>query len=224
MKYKYFYSKNIHKFTLILLHGMNMNITTLYKTIRRLQYYNKNLKIILPIADKMNINWPDGIEYNISSWYNYYTRYDNLFKHDNININDFEKQTNNIYHLLDKEISILENPKHIIIAGISQGGTLAFNVGINYKYKLAGIISIHSIFMNNVILFKDNYNKIPVLLFSGSKDNIYNIKFQNKCLNYLREKKFKIFWEIENQLGHCKYSKNEFKFLNISINYLFKNC
>ena len=77
MKYKSFYPKNIHKFTLILLHGMNMNINTLYKMVKKLQYYNKNLKIILPIAEKININWPNGIEYNISSWYNYYTRNDN---------------------------------------------------------------------------------------------------------------------------------------------------
>lgn len=223
MKYKCFYPKNIHKFTLILLHGMNMNITTLYKTIKKLQYYNKNLKVILPIADEMNINWPNGIEYNILSWYNYYTRYDNLFKHDNINIYDFEKQTNNIYNLLDKEIDILKNSKNIIIAGISQGGTLAFNIGINYKYKLAGIIGIHTIFMDNTIVFKNNYNNIPIFLFSGSNDNIYNVKFQNESLNILREKKFKIFWEIENNLGHCKYTKNEFKFLNNSIKYLCKN-
>lgn len=223
MKYKSFYPKNIHKFTLILLHGMNMNINTLYKMVRKLQYYNKNLKIILPIAEKININWPNGIEYNISSWYNYYTRYDNLFKHDNINIDDFEKQTNNIYNLLDTEVNILKNSKNIIIAGISQGGTLAFNIGINYKYKLAGIIGIHTIFMDNVIFFKNNYNNIPIFLFSGSNDNIYNIIFQNKSLNCLNEKNFKIFWQIEDDLGHCKYSKNESKFLNTSIKYLFKN-
>ena len=30
-------------------------------------------------------------------------------------------------------VKILKNSKKIIIAGISQGGTLAFNIGLNYK-------------------------------------------------------------------------------------------
>lgn len=222
MKIKYFYSKKKHIYTFILLHGMNMDISFLFKIVKKLQKYNKNLKIILPIAEKININWSHSIEYNISSWYNYYTCYDNLFKHDKININQFNKYTKNINTLLDREINIIKNSKNLVIGGVSQGGTLAFNIGINYHSKIGGIIGIHTIFMNNVIVLKKNYNNIPIFLFSGTNDNIYNIKFQDYSLETLREKYFKIFWFIEKNLEHCKYSKNELKFLNYSLNQIFK--
>lgn len=223
IKYKCFNSILNHKFTLILLHGMNMEIKYLYKIVKKLQNNNKNLKIILPIANRINIDWPTEKEYNILSWYNYYTRYDNENKHDIIDINQFNIQTENIYKILDREIELLKNSKSIVISGISQGGTLAFNIGINYKYKLGGIIGIHTIFMNNIINFNNNYNLIPIYLFSGDSDNIYNINFQNISLNILRERKYNIYWNIEKNLGHCTYSKNEIKFLLNSLNKIFNN-
>lgn len=222
-KIKYFKAKSIHKFTLILLHGMNMNIISLYKTVNLLQKFNNNIKIILPVAPKININWPDGKESNISSWYNYYTRYDNKFKHDIINIDDFNNQTNRIYKILDKEIDLLGDSKKIIIGGFSQGGTIAFNVGLNYKYSLGGIIAIHSIFMDNIIKINKNLysNKIPIFLFSGTEDKIYNLKFQNKSLSILRENNYRIFWQIEKNLSHCEFSKNEIKFLKNTLRNIF---
>ena len=39
----------------------------------------------------MDINWPSGVEKNCSSWYNYFTSYDNLTKHDIINNDEFDE-------------------------------------------------------------------------------------------------------------------------------------
>lgn len=216
---KEFKSKSSHKYSLILLHGMNMPIKELYNITKILQKKYIYLKIIIPVANKMNIFWPEGLEYNVRSWYNYYTRNDNQFVHDTININDFNYQTNNIFKIIDNERKILKNSKNIIIAGISQGGTLAFNIGLNYFENLGGIIGIHTIFMDNIIKINNNCNKIPIYLFSGSKDKIYNIKFQDISLNKLREKKYKIFWCIK-KLHHCEYSKYEQGFLFNSINHI----
>ena len=214
---KKFKSKSSHKYSLILLHGMNMQIKELYSITEILQKKYIHLKIIIPTANKMDISWPDGPEYNIRSWYNYYTRNDNQFVHDTINIDDFNYQTNNIFKIIDNERKILKNSKSIIIAGISQGGTLAFNIGLNYFEKLGGIIGIHTIFMDNIIKINNNSNKIPIYLFSGSKDKIYNIKFQDISLDKLRDKKYKIFWYIK-KLHHCEYSKYEQNFLFNAIN------
>ena len=71
--------------------------------------------------------------------------------------------------------------------------------------------------MDNILKINKISNKIPIYLFSGSKDKIYNIKFQDISLNKLREKKYKIFWFIK-KLHHCEYSKYEQHFLFNSIN------
>ena len=40
--------------------------------------------------------------------------------------------------------------KKIIIAGISQGGTLALHIGLTYLFELGGIIGIHTLFLKNI--------------------------------------------------------------------------
>jgi len=205
-----------HLYTLILLHGMFQTSKSLISIANYIQNYNKNIKIILPDAPKRNISWSTPPDYNVSSWYNYYTRYDGLFIHDEINKNHFNQQTIRISNLIEKEGKLI-NYNKIIIAGISQGGTLALNIGLNYQKKIAGIIGIHTILMNNIVNL-DNIQKIPIYLFSGNKDNIYNIDFQKESFKKLKLKNINMIdWFIENNLGHCEYSIKEFEFIIKSI-------
>jgi phospholipase/carboxylesterase len=211
-----FNANEVHLYTLIILHGMFQTSKSLISLANYIQNYNKNIKIILPDAPKRNISWTTPPDYNVSSWYNYYTRYDGLFIHDKINKNNFDEQTKRINNLIERE-SKLVNYDKIIIAGISQGGTLALNIGLKYPKKLGGIIGIHTIFMDNVILL-NSLNNIPIYLFSGNKDNIYNIEFQKKSFKKLRSKNITIAnWVIENNLGHCQYSDKEYEFFITSI-------
>jgi predicted esterase len=211
-----FNAGEVHLYTLIILHGMFQTSKSLISLTNYIQNYNKNIKIILPDAPKRNISWTIPPDYNVSSWYNYYTRYDGLFIHDKINKNHFDEQTKRINNLIDRE-SKLVNYNKIIIAGISQGGTLALNIGFNYKEKLAGIIGIHTILMDNIVNL-NNIQKIPIYLFSGNKDNIYNIDFQKKSFKKLKSQNIIITdWFIEDNLGHCEYSIKEFDFIIKSI-------
>jgi len=211
-----FNAGEVHLYTLIILHGMFQTSKSLISLTNYIQNYNKNIKIILPDAPKRNISWTTPPDYNVSSWYNYYTRYDGLFIHDKINKNHFDEQTKRINNLIERE-SKLVNYNKIIIAGISQGGTLALNIGFNYKEKLAGIIGIHTILMDNIVNL-NNIQKIPIYLFSGNKDNIYNIDFQKKSFKKLKSQNIIITdWFVEDNLGHCEYSIKEFDFIIKSI-------
>ena len=205
-----------HLYTIIILHGMFQTDRHLIPIANYIQNYNKNIKIILPCAPIRTISWANKPEHNISSWYDYYTRNDGLDKHDDINQRHFYKQTVRINEIIDQEKKLIPTNK-IIIAGISQGGTLAFNIGLNYFDKLAGIIGIHTIFMDNIINL-DNINNIPIYLFSGNQDNIYNIKFQKTSLKKLKSKNIVVAnWYIENNLGQCEQSTKEFEFIIRSI-------
>lgn len=215
-------SINLHKFTIILLHGMYQSNNDLIELSRNIQENNKNIKIILPNAPLRNIHWPNGIEKNIHSWYNYYTRRDGELIHDIININDFNNQIYNINKVIKKEVEILKNSKNIIIGGISQGGTLALYYGLTSKFILGGIIGIHTVLLDNLIKKYEKLNNIPLHLFSGNDDEIYNIKLQKKSLKNLKDLNYNINWEIINKLKHCEYSEKEYLFVNNSIkNILF---
>lgn len=210
-----------HKYTLILLHGMNTTTESLFSLVDEILENNKHIKISLPNAPKRTITWPTGLEYGVNSWYNYFTRNDGLLTHDTIDMFHFLEQVKRMNKILDTEINILNGKsENIIIGGVSQGGTLALHIGLNYSKKLGGVIGIHTTLMDNITQISRESHKIPIFLFSGDKDEIYNIKLQNKSLIALRKLKYKIFWQIERKLKHCKYSKKENPFVIDSINHI----
>ena len=220
-----FLPKNDHIYTLILLHGMYETTESLIKLTYKLMKKYKKLKIILPNAPKRTINWSEEIEYGVSAWYNYFTRYDGQMKHDEIDNVHFDEQVKRINKLIDEEVKLLNGcADNIIIGGISQGGTLAFHIGLNYHKNLGGIIGIHTILMDNITQISSECQQIPIYLFSGNKDQIYNIKLQNRSLKILRRLKYRIFWHIEKDLKHSEYSKKENPFLIWAIKHIISNC
>ena len=203
-----------HLYTIIILHGMFQTYKDLIPLKMAIQNHNKNMKVILPTAPLRTISWSDKPLHNISSWYDYYTQKNGLLEHDEINENHFKEQTQRIYKIIDNERkSILA--QNIILAGISQGGTIALNVGLHYKEQLGAIIGIHTIFLNTIIPI-ETIQRIPIYLFSGRKDSIYNIQLQEKSLAQLKEK-CPVDWHIEDGLNHCEFSHNELKYIVSAI-------
>ena len=199
-------AKQKHIYTCICLHGMYQTNENFNDLGNYLQNNNSNLKLILVNAPIININWPSGIEYNVSSWYNYYSEYNGLMKYDIINNYQFQQQTNRIEKLIENEIKLYNiNPKNIILLGESQGGTVAINAGLKSKYIIGGIIGIHTLFLCNEIKNYEKINNIPLHLLSGENDEIYNIDLQADALSFLIKKNFIINWNIVKNLKHSQY-------------------
>lgn len=215
-----FLSKKEHLYTVIILHGMYETNDSLIELVNYLQNKNNNLKIILPNAPKRDINWPSGIEKDVNSWYNYYTRYDGKMEYDIIEEGEFHNEVDRINKIIDVEINALEDPKKIFIAGISQGGTLALHIGLTYLFELGGIIGIHTLFLKDMIKDLDNINNIPIFLLSGKNDEIYNYKFQRISAKKIMKNIIK--WKVVKKLEHCEYYKHENKLINKYLNFFMK--
>ena len=209
-----FNSVEKHLCTIIILHGMFQTYKDLIPLKTAIQNHNKNMKVILPTAPLRSISWSDKPLPNISSWYDYYTQKNGLLEHDEINKTHFIEQTQRVYKIIDNERKSIAAQK-IIIAGISQGGTIAFNVGLHYKEPLGAILGIHTIFLNTIIPI-ETIQRIPIYLFSGRKDSIYNIHLQESSLAKLKEK-CPIDWHIEENLNHCEFSHNELNYILSTI-------
>ena len=217
-------SKKNHLFTCICLHGMYQSFNSQIELAKYLQKNNNNLKVILVDSPEININWPTGIEYNVKSWYNYYSDYSGKMNYDIIDKKQFLSQKNRINNLIKREINNNKiNPKNIIILGESQGGTIALHTGLTSEYKIGGVIGIHTLLLVNEIKNFENLNKIPIYLFSGQKDTIYNINLQNYGISKLLNNDYFINWNINNNLSHCEYYDKLFEiilsYFNEIINY-----
>ena len=215
-----FPSNQKHLHTLIILHGMYESNESLLGLVNYLQNNNKHLKIILPNAPKRDINWPAGIEKDINSWYNYYTQNDGKMEYDSIDEGEFYEEVERINNIIHTEIDVLKDSKKIIIAGISQGGTLALHIGLTYLFELGGIIGIHTLFLKDMIKNIENINNVPIFLLSGKNDDVYNYKFQRICAKKIMKNIIK--WKVVKKLEHCKYYKHENKLINKYLDFFIK--
>ena len=206
--------KGPHKYSLILLHPMYSDTSYFNDYI---DYFKKywaivdSIKFIMPESPLMSIDYPDNKQYNIKSWYNYYSCYNNLNKVDKISIEDFNSQTSKIVAIINNESMILKDYKNIFIIGVSQGGTLLFNILNKLPNPLGGLFCIKSLYMYKYIKLKKN-RATPLYFYSGAKDNVYNLEYQKKCSKLL-ERKYKIGWKIVDNLDHYTKIEEEYKFI-----------
>ena len=204
-----------HKYTFIMLHPMYSDATYFNDHIDYLRKVNSSLtnsvKFILPQSPVMDIDYPNNKQYNIKSWYNYYTCYNNLNKLDKINVSHFNLQTKKIVAIINNEAAVLKSYAKLFVIGVSQGGTLLFNILKFLPQPLGGLFCIKSLYMYKYIHLKTN-NTTPLFFYSGNKDNVYSLEFQKKCAKML-EKKYNVNWTIIDGLDHYSKIQDEYDFI-----------
>lgn len=193
---------SVHCQTVIILHGMNQHINDIRYIVNKIRKKNNGTKFIIPVAKKMTIMWPDGPQNNCSSWYNYFTRYDNLIKHDIINSTEFEDSTKFITDIINKESKIIK-PSMITLIGISQGGTVCINTALRLKFKIKNIKCIDTIFLHNYYKYSECKSQVFQVLQSR-KDEIYNPTFQKHCYDLLKSYNNTVTISYRN----CGHSEN----------------
>ena len=182
-----------------------------------IEYIKKNNKIynkinfILPESPIMDVDYPNNKQYNVKSWFNYYTYNNNIDIIDEISVKDYNLACNTIINIINREATILGSYKRIFILGVSQGGTLLFNILNKLEKPLGGLFCIKSLYMYKYVKLTKN-TETPLYFYSGNKDEVYNLEFQQSCSKLL-EKKYKVTWTIINELNHHEKRIDEYKFV-----------
>ena len=172
--------------------------------------YNK-INFILPESPIMDVDYPNNKQYNVKSWFNYYTHNNNINIIDEISVKDYNLACNNIINIINREATILGSYKRIFILGVSQGGTLLFNILNKLEKPIGGLFCIKSLYMYKYVKLTKN-TCTPLYFYSGNKDEVYNLEFQQRCSKLL-EKKYKVTWTIINELNHHEKRIDEYKFV-----------
>ena len=195
--------------TIILFHPMYNDYTSMLK------YCNNNkFRYILIQSPIININWPNNIDYNVNSWYNYYSDYSGLNKQDNISLIDLNNISIDIQFLIKQ----LKNDK-LILGGISQGATIALHNSLHYyNNNIIGVFSLRSILLKHTRIHKKINKKLRIFTYNGNNDKIYIKKLYLK--SFIKLNKFNVDSYIEQSTGHNDTSFNEFKYLNNWLNIL----
>lgn len=211
-------SNKKHKYTFIMLHPMYSDTTYFNDYIT---YFKNNciianaIKFIMPQSPLIDVDYPNNKQYCVKSWYNYYTCYNNLNKVDKISIEDFNEQTCRLVSIINSEAAILNSYKSLFIIGVSQGGTLLFNILNKLPSPLGGLFCVKSLYMYKYIKLRKN-RPTPLFFYSGTKDEVYNLEYQKKC-SQLLERKYKIVWKTVNNLDHYTKIEEEYKFISDAV-------
>ncbi|MDI9245399.1 alpha/beta fold hydrolase [Marinobacter sp. CHS3-4] len=90
--------------------------------------------------------------------------------------------------LVDQEIERGVSSDNIVIAGFSQGGAVAYELGLSYPKRLAGIIALSTYFATaKTVKISDSNRDIPIKVYHGSFDPMVPESLGRKSVEQLKE-------------------------------------
>lgn len=207
---KIYYPRKKHIYTIIMLHSMYFDNTSFDTLVQLIITKNNSIKIILPNAPLRNIDWPDGKEYNIRAWYNYFTQKNGELEHDKIDMSHYNDECNKIKQLVEQESKYIDH-KNIIILGESQGGTIVSKLALEIQEQIGGFILIDTVFMDNILIPNVKYPNIYI--YSSECDEVYTLELQKNSIKNLNIENCIVEWHIEKGLNHYISSPSKDAFI-----------
>lgn len=90
-----------------------------------------------------------------------------------VDIAQIETSSQQIQDLIRREMEQGVAPEHIVIAGFSQGGAVAYHVALSYPKRLAGLMALSTYLATNDNIDYSAANKdIPILIEHGTHDPV----------------------------------------------------
>ena len=115
-----------------------------------------------------------------------------------------KKSVAKIHDLIQNEIDNGIPAQHILLAGFSQGGVLAFQVALHYPKRLAGILALSTFLADGSSLGSAQAAanaKIPVLICHGQSDMVLPMTLGKSAFTSLKNAGYPVEWR-EYPMGH----------------------
>lgn len=216
---KIYYPKKQHLYSIIMLHGMYCDNTSFDDLVIKIQKINQHVKIILPNAPIRDIDWPEGKENDVNSWYNYFTRKDGELEHDIIDKTQYNEESDKIKKIIEEESKYI-NYSNIILLGESQGGTIVSKLALETENQIGAFILIDSVFMDNILISNVKYPNIYI--YSSENDEVYTVELQKNSVKNLRLEHYIVKWYIDKGVNHCDCGPGRDIFILDIVDTLFK--
>lgn len=106
------------------------------------------------------------------------------------------KSADAIGELIEQEIARGIDSKRIIIAGFSQGGAVAYQVGLAYEKPLAGILGLSTYFATAESIKPADVNRgIPIRIYHGTHDPMVPESLGRQSYKTLQEMGYEVSYE-----------------------------
>ena len=110
-----------------------------------------------------------------------------------VDVNQIEESAQQIQDLITREIERGVSPEHIVIAGFSQGGAVAYHVALGYPERLAGLMALSTYFATNDSINYSDVNKdMPILIEHGTHDPVVPVILGEQAQQLLSAKAYNV--------------------------------
>ncbi|WP_201591151.1 alpha/beta hydrolase [Psychrobacter fozii] len=110
-----------------------------------------------------------------------------------IDVAQIEESAQQINDLISREVERGVSPEHIVIAGFSQGGAVAYHVALGYPKRLAGLMTLSTYLATNDNIDYSAANKdMPILIEHGSHDPVVPVVLGEQAQQLLSDKGYNV--------------------------------
>ena len=110
-----------------------------------------------------------------------------------VDIAQIEESSQQIHDLISREIERGVSPEHIVIAGFSQGGAVAYHVALGYQKRLAGLMALSTYFATNDSINYSAVNQdMPILIEHGTHDPVVPVILGEQAQQLLSAKGYNV--------------------------------
>lgn len=150
---------------------------------------NKNMAVrfVFPHAPKRAVTVNGGIV--MPAWYDIME----MSLERKVDVAQIETSAQQIQDLISREIEQGVSPEHIVIAGFSQGGAVAYHVALGYPERLAGLMTLSTYLATNDNIDYSVANKdMPILIEHGSHDPVVPVILGKQAQQLLESKGYHV--------------------------------
>lgn len=161
------------------------------------------LRFIFPHAPMRPVTLNNG--YVMRAWFDIYS----LNKIQDTDEKGILASTRLVEDLIDREIQRGISTEKIVLAGFSQGGTIALATGLRYKKPLAGILALSTYLPNAKTIFAESSASnftTSIFLAHGTQDSILPYALGQHLLELLQQNKYLVNWH-SYFMGHSVCEK-----------------
>uniref|UniRef100_A0A7S2ELS7 Phospholipase/carboxylesterase/thioesterase domain-containing protein n=1 Tax=Trieres chinensis TaxID=1514140 RepID=A0A7S2ELS7_TRICV len=198
-----------------------------------------SIKYVFPIPPKRTMEWPGGAEEGVRAYYTYKTDMNGKAEEDKIIDSEMAGATAAVLHLIERETVTLRKSeekygpaeKRVILAGCSQGGTVAINaVSTTDEQVLAALVPMRTIAMSHsdrAVEARMNNDRnaamrlagIPVYWYKAQEDDVYPGQWSEECFGrWVSKGKFEKVERCEEPgLTHEERSEKEVHYLAAKV-------